>query len=204
MSIANRLESTLSKRGKSRHWLHKRLHDMSPSVRGSAYASVRSYCRGEKAPPLEFLVAAAEALKVRLEWLREGEGEPTPWDAQFKLLEEESTGGDLTIDSLFTSNLHEALKKHTKYDATWIDRMRPVVQVRFAEIWHRYSKARHPDVEPVQLSPAMGVGLFKVLMRPLELVGPGKRMDLRGDDFTDYALAALNALSQALRVPKDP
>ncbi len=169
MSIADRLEGALAKRGKSRHWLHKQLHEVNPPVRGSAYSSVRSYCRGERNPPLEFLMAAADTLKVRLEWLREEEGAPTEWDARLRLLEEEVTAGEPMLDSLFTADLHEALQEHTKYDGTWIERMRPVVQVTFANTLYRYSEARHPDAEPVRLSPNLGVDLFRILMRPLEL-----------------------------------
>ena len=204
MSIADRLERALAMKGKTRHWLHKQLHDVTPPVRGSAYASVRSYCRGEKPPPLEFLEAAADVLKVRLEWLREGEGEPTEWDAQLRLLEGEATTGEPALESLFTVDFHKALQKHTKYDGTWIARMRPVVQARFADIWYRYSRARRPDAEPVRLSPTLGAHLFRVMIRPLELVGPGRRIDLAGDNFTDYALAVLSALSQGLRVPNRP
>ncbi len=44
-----------------------------PDVKGGSYSSVHSYFKGVD-PPLEFLIAAAEVLHVRLVWLRTGEG----------------------------------------------------------------------------------------------------------------------------------
>ena len=62
MSTADRLNEALSEAGKSRHALHKELK--AEGVRGSAYASVRSYCEGDLEPPLEFVLAAAKALDL--------------------------------------------------------------------------------------------------------------------------------------------
>jgi hypothetical protein len=58
--------------GGSINALHKKLH--AEKVPGASYAQVHKYLRGETIPPLEFVVAAAELLSVRLEWLATGYG----------------------------------------------------------------------------------------------------------------------------------
>ena len=50
------------------------------SARGSditSYGAIRAYIKGEKLPPLTFLMEAADELSVRPEWLILGEGEMT-------------------------------------------------------------------------------------------------------------------------------
>jgi transcriptional regulator with XRE-family HTH domain len=55
--------------------LHLELH--AEKVRGSSYASVHGYMNGRADPPLEFLLAAAEALDVNPAWLVQAVGQPT-------------------------------------------------------------------------------------------------------------------------------
>lgn len=49
-------------------------------VRGASRPTVRSYLRGDTEPSGEWLLAAAEILNVRYEWLKTGEGEPRETD----------------------------------------------------------------------------------------------------------------------------
>lgn len=204
MSIADRLNEALAHAGKSRHWLHKALQERGDPVRGSAYASIRSYCEGANDhPPLEFLIATAEVLGVRLEWLRHGEGEPFRGEEALRSFEEEVLAEEELLDSVFDQAFLDTLEEHTKYGPSWLEGMRKVMLVAFADTWQRYSAVRGSAGEARSFSPRVGVELFRVLMRPVELAGAGKRIDLSGRDFTDYALAVLGAMNQALQVPKE-
>jgi hypothetical protein len=84
-AISRRLKTSLAAANKTPYWLHVCLRD--EGIRGSGYASVRSYVRGEVRPGLEFVRSAADALGVQEEWLESGEGEMTSSDeelGQFK------------------------------------------------------------------------------------------------------------------------
>lgn len=73
--VALRLKRALSLRDRSMRSLHLELR--AESVRGSSYASVHGYLNGRANPPLEFLLASAEALAVSPRWLIEAVGQPT-------------------------------------------------------------------------------------------------------------------------------
>ena len=74
-AIGRRLKRALDNLEKTQNWLSVRLRDH--GIRGSGYASVRTYVRGEVRPGLEFIRAAADALGVREAWLERGEGDMT-------------------------------------------------------------------------------------------------------------------------------
>ena len=46
-------------------------------VRGSSLPSIYTYLKDEAVPSVDFMEAAADVLRVRLDWLRHGEGEQT-------------------------------------------------------------------------------------------------------------------------------
>ena len=73
--VAGRLRRALSLRDRSMRSLHLELH--ADGVRGSSYASVHGYLNGRADPPLEFLLATADALNVSPAWLVQGSGQPT-------------------------------------------------------------------------------------------------------------------------------
>lgn len=77
MGWQRRLNEAVARAGWSVTRLAARLAER--EVRSSSYSSVWAYLnrRDVAAPPLEFLEAAAEVLRVRPAWLVLGEGEPT-------------------------------------------------------------------------------------------------------------------------------
>ena len=77
-----RLNEALTRAGWSATRLATRLAER--EVRSSSYSSVWAYLNrpGVAAPPLEFLEAAADVLRVRPAWLVLGQGEPT-WDEEW-------------------------------------------------------------------------------------------------------------------------
>ena len=77
--VAARLERALGLRDRSMRSLHLELHE--EGVRGSSYASIHGYVNGRAVPPLEFLLATAEALQVNAAWLVQGSGQPTRTNA---------------------------------------------------------------------------------------------------------------------------
>lgn len=76
MALAHRLETAIAERfNGSIRAFQQALQER--GARGSAYASVHSYVKGEAIPSLEFVETAADVLGVRPEWLGFGRGEPT-------------------------------------------------------------------------------------------------------------------------------
>lgn len=82
--IGERLQVALARQGnRSIRSLEAEMADRKADI--TSYAAIRSYVKGEKLPPLTFLMEAAEVLSVRSEWLILGEGE-------ISAVEEEVTG----------------------------------------------------------------------------------------------------------------
>ena len=75
-------------------------------VRGSSYATIYSYLRGDTQPSRDFLEAAADVLGVRLRWLRFGEGEPTGEEevAGQALLEDAVADFEGAVEEVFLPN----------------------------------------------------------------------------------------------------
>jgi transcriptional regulator with XRE-family HTH domain len=75
------LRRALALRRMSRNELHRRLREHCKrhgiSRRGTSYGSVQNYINDTAVPPLEVLLAAAEILNVRSEYLTQGTGEMT-------------------------------------------------------------------------------------------------------------------------------
>ena len=83
-SLSGRLERAVkdwkqAEPGRSIMGFHRILAEQ--KVRGSSYAMIHHYLRGEWEPSLEFLVAAADVLGVRWEWLTRGQGAQTAAEA---------------------------------------------------------------------------------------------------------------------------
>jgi hypothetical protein len=148
-------------------------------------------------------LAAAEVLGVREAWLRWGDGEPYAGEEGLRTYQDGTLDPTPLEESVFGPEFLDALQEHTKYGPSWLKGMRRIVLVAFADTWYRLSQARSGAEEVSLLPPKLGVGIFRILMRPIELVGAGKRIDLSGQAFTDYALSALGAMNQALNVPQE-
>ena len=76
MTLAQRIEKAIAEKfGGSIRAFQQALQER--GVRGSTYASVHSYVRGDATPGLEFVETAADVLGVRPEWLAFERGRPT-------------------------------------------------------------------------------------------------------------------------------
>ena len=90
------------------------------------------------------------------------------------------------------------LRERAGIEEAQISEMRKTVLIALADTWQRYREARG---EGEFLAPAVGVALVESLLRPLRLSAGGKATDLSSREFSDYAMASINAMNQALRVP---
>ena len=87
VEISRRLRRALEKDNRSIRSLESAM-----SARGSditSYGAIRAYIKGEKLPPLTFLMEAADELSVRPEWLILGEGGMTTSEQKIATDEEE-------------------------------------------------------------------------------------------------------------------
>lgn len=90
-SSGERLEEARVLRNWSINLLHKTLD--ARGVRGSSYGSVRNYLSGKSEPPLEFLLAAAEALQVNANYLAYGKEHLTKARAKAAQVAEDAESG---------------------------------------------------------------------------------------------------------------
>jgi hypothetical protein len=73
--LPERLTEALKHANATKHALHKRLERR--GVRGSSWGSIRNYFEGDAQPTLDVLLAMADELGVRLQWLAYDDGEMT-------------------------------------------------------------------------------------------------------------------------------
>ena len=73
-TLGGRLHWALNYRERSKRWFTQQLHRR--GVYGASYPTVLRYMNDERSPQMDFIVASAKILEVRICWLAAREGEP--------------------------------------------------------------------------------------------------------------------------------
>ena len=105
MGVSDRLAEALELRERTIRSLHESLKGSKIKGTGS-YSSVHAYVNGDVMPPLEFLLAAAEELRVRPSWLVLGEGEKTEQQQSAREQVEE------VVTKLAPELIHQPIQRH--------------------------------------------------------------------------------------------
>jgi len=191
MSVGNRLREALQLRGRSVRWLHLNLKDRVKGAR--SYSSVHSYVKNDSRPGSDFLRAAAEALDVRRDWLIYGEGKPIDPRAE----QAKRTG-------LYSDSPAEAHEMHVgalRHVVPVLADVPLVVQTAFLETLERYVLGFASHGRPVRQAVyehcARELWAFVDLPHNVR----GFRAGMQSDEYVNYAVAMLHALSLAMPDP---
>lgn len=213
--VAARLKRALSLRDRSIRSLHLELH--ADKIRGSSYASVHGYLNGRADPPLEFLLATAEALDVNPAWLVQAIGQPTRADAAGS--EATADAGEAAAWMAVQELGHEAdwaeLRQRVKQAlqeefiffadlpplasaAVWRTWERLAADEAHREEWIRGAHASGGDSSDRSLAVARDIGLC--LMAPLSVLDV-RPADLRRWQIESYVLSVCTALTSLVPDP---
>ena len=213
--VAARLKRALGLRDRSMRSLHLELH--ADKIRGSSYASVHGYLNGRADPPLEFLLATAEALDVNPAWLVQAVGQPTLTHA---------AGGEATADAgeaaAWTAvqelgqeadwaELRQRVKQALQEEfiffadlpplaaaAVWRTWERLTADEAHREEWIRGAHASGRDSTDRSLAVARDIGLC--LMAPFSVLDV-RPADLRRWQIESYVLGVCSALASLVPDP---
>jgi transcriptional regulator with XRE-family HTH domain len=214
--VALRLQRALSLRERSIRSLHLELH--AEGVRGSSYASVHGYLNGRANPPLEFLLASAEALGIDPRWLIEGVGQPT--DTYAAGDEAISDAGEATAWTAVQELGHEAdwaelrqrVKQALQEEFIFFGELPPLAAAAVWRTWERLAAEAAHQAEWIRgdgadgraesteraLTVARDVGLC--LMAPFSVLDV-RPSDLRRWQVESYVLGICSALSSLIADP---
>ena len=196
--------------------LHLELHR--EGIRGSSYASVHGYLNGRAEPPLEFLLATAEALAVSPAWLIREEGQPTQAD---------STGAEATADAgeavawmavqeigqdADWAELRQRVKQTLQEEFIFFGELPPLAEAAIWRTWERLTAdAVHQkewirgsrsqdagDSAGTGLAVARDIGLC--LMAPFSVLAV-RPSDLRRWQIESYVLGICSALCSLVADP---
>lgn len=210
-----RLQRSLSLRDRSIRSLHLELHE--EGVRGSSYASVHGYLHGRAVPPLEFLLAAADALDVEPAWLVQGVGQPTRTEgagseavadaaegAAWMAVQERGQDADW-------AELRQQVKQALQEEFIFFGDLPPLAAAAVWRTWERLAAAeahrqewirgepRAPvDGVPPGLAVARDIGLC--LMAPLSVLDV-RPSELRRWQIESYVLGLCTALGSLVPDP---
>ena len=181
-SLSERLKRAIedwkrAERGRSIMGFHRILAEQ--KVRGSSYAMIHHYLRGEWEPGMAFLVAAADVLDVRQQWLVSGEGAQTVADAAMP-----RTAG-VSLDAVLVTGVEAQLRDLA--GDLGLEELR-AVRRRLVASCKDGHKATPSDTN------LLGDWLGRHVLEPLE------RLDLEPDERQgeDYVRAACLALTLAM------
>ncbi len=214
--VALRLKRALSLRDRSMRSLHLELR--AESVRGSSYASVHGYLNGRANPPLEFLLASAEALAVSPRWLIDGVGQPT--DTYAAGDEAISDAGEAVAWTAVQELGHEAdwselrqrVKQALQEEFIFFGELPPLAAAAVWRTWERLSAAAAHQAEWIRgdradapadsterrLAVARDIGLG--LMAPFSVLDV-RPAELRRWQVESYVLGICSALSSLVPDP---
>lgn len=213
--VAGRLKRALALQDRSIRSLHLQLH--ADRVRGSSYASVHGYLNGRADPPLEFLLATAEALDVNPAWLIQAIGQPTRAHA---------AGDEATADAgeaaAWTAvqelgqeadwaELRQQVKQALQEEFIFFGDLPPLAAAAVWRTWERLAadevhreewiRGRHEsggDTTDRSLAVARDIGLC--LMAPLSVLDV-RPADLRRWQIESYVLGVCSALTSLVPDP---
>lgn len=214
--VAGRLRRALELRDRSMRSLHLELQ--ADKVRGSSYASVHGYLNGRAYPPLEFLLAAAEALEVDPGWLVQAVGHPTATYAAG-----DEAAGDAGEAAAWTAvqelgqeadwaELRQRVKQALQEEFIFFNDLPPLAAAAIWRAWERLSAdeahrqewirgAESPDggdSTARSLAVARDIGLC--LMAPLSVLDV-RPAELRRWQIENYVLGICAALSSLVPDP---
>lgn len=214
--VAARLKRGLELRGRSMRSLHLELHQ--GGVRGSSYASVHGYLNGRARPPLEFLLAAAEALDVSPAWLVGASGQPTTTHAAGE--EAISDAGEAVAWTALQELGHEAdwaelrqrVKQALQEEFIFFGELPPLAAAAVWRTWERLSADAAHQAEWIRgdranapsdstergLAVARDIGLC--LMAPFSVLDI-RPSELRRWQVESYVLGICSALSSLVPDP---
>ena len=189
MSFAERLRhaiETRMERGSIREF-HKRIAER--DVSGSSYPVIHRYLKGEVMPPLDFLEAAAEVLRVRPAWLILGEGEPTEFETAVSEQQKKSPE-DAAIERMLLQIAH--LFPEFSRIQPWAHRVFWQTIIRLVK--HR--TAHNPDgVSNVRIAERSAVFVAGEIANPIREIEPGNITD---DQLSDYVASICQALMRLI------
>lgn len=214
--VAGRLKRALSLTDRSIRSLHLELH--ADQVRGSSYASVHGYVSGRADPPLEFLLAAADALDVNPAWLVQGVGQPTRMEA---------AGGEATADAgeaaAWTAvqelgqeadwaELRQQVKQALQEEFIFFNDLPPLAAAAVWRTWERLAAdAAHREewirgARPAEAGDSVGRSLAVARDIGLCLMAPFSVLDVRPGDLRrwqieSYVLGICSALASLVPDP---
>lgn len=200
MTAVRRLKQALREQGKSVRWLQRTLADQ--KVRGSSYRSVYNYLQGQTPPPVGFLRATADALKVRAAWLITGDGAPTEAAVRIETLIEPWEEMGTATGKRLQKARELLLKSIPRFEG-----LPRVVRAAFEDALVRYVEGGQTGNVTDQQLAKFAARLWELLRRPFRVRGfrrdldPEKQSQYRNPAFTDYAVAMLHALTLAMQHP---
>lgn len=184
MTLGERLRLSIERWGGGIRGFQKEMK--AHEVRGHSMPSIYSYLDDEVTPSLDFLEVAADVLRVRLEWLRTGEGKPTA-------AEEE-------IEKRVTEQIGHPIQEPWKAlaDAFPASRCFAPEDVATAALWDTWGNlwSTHPGEEGMDDDVAERV-LGEILQHPLSVLGVDLA-DLRGWQARNYVVSMCQAVNMLL------